>query len=234
MNNLDKITDRILDDARREAAGITDSADGTAADILEQARQRGEDIVSSSAVRDEKEAQAYLSRAASSADMKRREILLSTKVGLINRVYERAEQYLYELSDEDMCVFLAHLLADAAVEISRETERLEEMYNEGADRDDQLRAVFSPADREKLGALVIKAAKAFIKRCGPNIKINLSLSDETADIKGGFILRCGDIDTNCSISAVIEEVRKSTESRVAEILFADGGAKPADKETRAD
>ena len=45
------------------------------------------------------------------------------------------------------------------------------------------------------------------------------LSHEIARIKGGLILRCGAVETNCSYEMLFAEVRRQTEARVSRMLF---------------
>jgi hypothetical protein len=49
----------------------------------------------------------------------------------------------------------------------------------------------------------------------------LRLSSETAPIDGGLILRCGPVETNCSLSMLMAENRRETEAKVSRILFGD-------------
>ena len=42
---------------------------------------------------------------------------------------------------------------------------------------------------------------------------------ETADIPGGFIMRCGNIEVNCAADTLVMLRRASLSSQVAEILF---------------
>ena len=56
---------------------------------------------------------------------------------------------------------------------------------------------------------------------GDNHKIyNFALAD-TAEIDGGLILRCGPVETNCSLSMLLSENRRETEAKVSRILFAE-------------
>ena len=48
---------------------------------------------------------------------------------------------------------------------------------------------------------------------------NLRLSNENRDIAGGFILRRGAMEIDCSYAAIIEQMRYALEKDVAEMLF---------------
>lgn len=47
----------------------------------------------------------------------------------------------------------------------------------------------------------------------------LTLSDETVDISGGFILKYGDIDENCSFDGLFLAMRESLQDKIGQILF---------------
>ena len=47
----------------------------------------------------------------------------------------------------------------------------------------------------------------------------IKLSNDTANINGGLILRCGAVESNCSLSMLFAEARRTTEAKVNEALF---------------
>lgn len=219
MHNLDKILEKILSQAREEADELLGAARQECTEIQRESAARAQSIVEAAQARAERERSIAPQRANSTADMKRREILLAAKVGMLSRAFVEAENYLYALSKEDYCVFLAHLLADAAAEQIRTAQRLREMYGDEEVIDTDFQLVLNEKDRD-LGPLVIKAAKTFLKRESPELgKTDFTLAEDAAPIRGGLILRYGDIESNCSVEAVIGGMREHMESVVANILF---------------
>ena len=77
--------------------------------------------------------------------------------------------------------------------------------------------IFNSADREKLSERVLGRSSELLGKRGKDISV--SVAEETADIRGGLILRYGDIETNCSVKAVISSLRADTESEVVKVLF---------------
>ena len=63
------------------------------------------------------------------------------------------------------------------------------------------------------------ARKNTERRIGSERAAKLRLAPIPADIDGGLILRYGNTETNCSISALLEEMRRGLESRISAILF---------------
>ena len=57
------------------------------------------------------------------------------------------------------------------------------------------------------------------RQLGPGYKGNLHLSDEKADISGGFILRRGKVQINASTEVLIGNVREDLEIQIAGELF---------------
>ena len=50
-------------------------------------------------------------------------------------------------------------------------------------------------------------------------RASLTLSDKPADINGGFILKYGDIEENCSFDALIESSKETLQDKIGQILF---------------
>ena len=57
----------------------------------------------------------------------------------------------------------------------------------------------------------------------PEALAKLALAPEGAGvgIDGGLILRCGAVETNCTLSMLLAQNRRETEARVNQILFGD-------------
>ena len=168
-----------------------------------------------------KSAEQILSRAYSASAMTKRQILLSSRVKLISRAFEEAENVIYSLPEEKYTDVLSHLLADAAEERLLEIDRLTALYGdtESAEAAD-FEAVFNESDREKYGKAAIRGAKKYLAEKSPDWKkIAIRLSDSTAPVRGGVILRYGDLESNCSIAAMIESSKREAQAQVARILF---------------
>lgn len=235
MQNLDKITDKIMAEANDRAQQILLAADSEAERITDDARESAILILEKAKKRADREALASAERAYSSADMKQREIMLATKVGLINKVFKEAHKRLLELPEEEYCTFAAHLLADAATERIEAAKHLRKTYGDSEDCCVDFEVIFRAEDKETRAPVIIKTAKALMRKKSATLgRTPFAQSDECASIDGGLILRYGDIETNCSIDAVIADARERLEGRVAEILFAPENDKDRAEETADD
>ena len=221
MNNLDKIIDKIMLEAKGEADKILVAGTKVAADVMEEGENRASDTLARAKRKAERDSLATIERAYSTADMKKREIILGTKVGLIGKVFQEAEAKLTALDDRDYCIFAAHLLCDAVSERVETVEKLKSEYGDEEDYSLDFEAVFNAHDKESRGSEIVKTAKTFLKKISPELgKTQIRISEESANISGGLILRYGDIETNCSVEAVIAGARETLEPKVARVLFA--------------
>ncbi len=220
MNNLDKIIEKITAEAQGEADAIFAAAAAKAAQIMEEGENRAGDTVVRARKKAERDSLATVERAYSTADMKKREIILGTKIGLIGKAFEDAEKKLCELPDKEYCTFVGRLLADAVSERVETVDKLRREYGDEEEYSLDFEAIFCEKDKKRAPA-VIKAAKTFLKKISPELgETEIAISEEYADIAGGLILRYGDIETNCSVGSVLSDIREAMEPKVAEILFA--------------
>ena len=191
MNGLEKISERIRQDARAEQDAILSEA-GKRAEIVakgyaDQARQMTDDAYR----RRQDAGEAQLSRLRSGADMERRQMLLGAKQACIDEAFARAAQLLCRLPREEY----AALLARTARENGDGTEEI----------------ILSAADRDAVGDAVISAANAD--------GASFTLSDETREMGGGLILKRGPVEINCSFETQFRTMRQTQAAAVARILF---------------
>lgn len=66
--------------------------------------------------------------------------------------------------------------------------------------------ILSAADRARVGQQVAE-------------KAGLRLADETREMDGGLILRCGNVEYNCAFETKLRVLRESMAAEVAQILF---------------
>ena len=79
------------------------------------------------------------------------------------------------------------------------------------------RSILSVRDADRLGEEIVKAANAALQRAGR--RGELTLSQETRPIPGGFILAEGDVELNCAFDTLVRLQREKLEKEVAAILF---------------
>ena len=231
MNGIDKITQRIGADTQAEIdrilADAAVQAEAAADKFRTQAEAEDRDLLAKS----ERAAAEREERLVSAAQMEARKTLLTAKQEMVERAYQRALEKLRSLPQEQYVELLAALLVRAS-----STGREE--------------VVFSPEDREGAGkAAVARANELLAKEAAPELPLGdgvvanllnkvaagvsafaqgtamLAVSEETRDISGGFILKDGRIEVNCTFDALVRAEREQTAGEVAKLLFPEAGGR---------
>jgi V/A-type H+-transporting ATPase subunit E len=198
MNGIDKITAHIAEEAAAEARSILAEADVQCAKIHSDFIRSADEAYAKIISVGEAEAALLSARLDSAAQQEVKRNILAAKQTLVSLVFEKAAQFLASLPDERYVSWLVSL----AVESSR-TGREE--------------LLFSSSDRKRVGAQVCTTANNALQQAGRPSE--LTLSDRTADISGGFILNGGDVEVNCSVSALVSQRMDELTPGVAAILF---------------
>ncbi len=196
LTGLEKIIKEIRDEAAREADGVVEKAKAEAEELVAAAKAEA----------DAKSARVAQGAAAQVADiestrksaiaLQRRQRTLATKQQLLAETLDEALRRLYALEDEDYFNLLGRLAVAAA-----QPGEGELMLNE-KDRA-RLPADFSARLEKALG----DGKKLFI-------------SDKTRPIDGGFVLKYGDVEENCSFRAMFDARRDEFSDLVRDTLFA--------------
>lgn len=162
-------------------------------------------------------------RLLSAAQMEAKKLDLASRQKMIDAAFEGATQSLCNLEEKDYIALLARLAVKAS---STGTEAL----------------IFAQKDRAKIGKQVVMTAnEAIAQNVMPELpaalkgsklgtilgtaaaKLSgtaaLTLSEETRDIMGGFILSDGDVEVNCAFETLVRLQREALEGEVAAILF---------------
>jgi V/A-type H+-transporting ATPase subunit E len=177
---------------------ITAEAEASCAELEAKYAQTAQAEYQKVITNGEKAAEQRLERRASVMAIEAKKQLLTTKQEMVQAAFERAVQLLAELPDEQYTAFLAGLASDASrtgIEI----------------------LAFSARDAAKVGEAVKDAANASLRRAGK--AANLTVSPATRNIRGGVIVINGDIETNCSLDALVSMQRNALSGKVAETLF---------------
>ena len=221
MRGLSKITDKILDEARAEAAERLAAADAESAKIYAEYKQKAEQEAQAAEVSAKEEAAQILARTKSSEQTVRKNVIFKAQGEMIDRAFASAKDELCELPDDQKLELLAGLLLAAlSAEYEAEQSRAD-VY--GEDEDEGVRyyeIMLNAKDRERIGDALIKQFKRKIvgKDLG-DMPSRVSLSKNTANIEGGLIIKVGDVEINCSIETIVSRLRPTLEAKVAKILF---------------
>lgn len=219
MTGLEKVTGKIIADAEADARATLAAAqaDCEAADAAAAAKTEADcDGLRESAGR---EGESLIRRAKSAAEMARRDVLLETRSGLVEEAYRQAEKEIRDLPVDKYAALLTGMLKAALRRQLEDEQESMRLYGENI-APAAYEILLNARDRKTYGQQLLDAVNA-----GSFAKIGLTrqgavkLPNETADITGGLILRCGEVEINCSLRMMFDEVRRRTEGRVSGILF---------------
>lgn len=198
MTGAEKITARILDEARQQARANVERAEKEAADIIHDAHKEAEVKRSSIIEKAKGEAAEHKKRLISVAELEARKQKLQAKQEMIEEAFAKTLERLNSLSAAKYEGIIADMILDS---VSTGNEEV----------------ILSSRDRSRLSP---EFAAGINKRlAGRGIKGNITISDETRDINGGFILKTGDIEVNNSFEAIIKMQRDELEEKIVKILF---------------
>ncbi|MBR2879336.1 MAG: hypothetical protein IKC02_01545 [Oscillospiraceae bacterium] len=198
MNGIEKITARLIRDAQAEVDVINAEADAQCAAILAEYEAKAAEAYEKRIAKGKADCATRAERMAATADMEQRKALLAFKQALVSDAFEKAAEAVATLPREKYIEFFASLAADAAISGK---EKL----------------LFSESDKADTGAEIVSAANALLSAKGKTAEI--SLAEETVEVSGGFIMRSGNIEVNCTAETLVQLTRSSLSSQVAEILF---------------
>lgn len=198
MKGTEKIIAHIRADGDAEAKKIIDAASKQAeekrAESFKAALSEYEKLMQAGNA----ECEDILSGSRRIAEMEAKKSVLSVKQEMISAAFDAAREEIVNMPRDKYTQFLARMAAEAAV------SGMEEI-------------VLNARDKAEVGKAVCKAANELLSAKGTPGK--LSVSEDTADISGGVIVRFGGIETNCSIDALIRQRRSGLSTEVAAALF---------------
>ena len=193
MNGIETIIQRLNSDAKAETDALLDKARQDAAAVTARCQAQADKETTDLAARNQRTAAEREERLVSAAQMEARKTILAAKQAVMEEVYAKALEKLRGLPQDRAVEVLASLLNEAVPQGKGEV-------------------LFSAQDRETVGRAAVDAANA--QNGG-----QLTLSDETAGIPGGFILRNGSIEVNCAYDTLIRLQKTETAGQVARQLF---------------
>ncbi len=196
MTGLEKMLSRIREEAAQARDEKLAAAKAQADEILAAAQREAEESCRRIAERTDAREKDLLSRADSAAELTRRKTLLAAKQEIIGSVTEKAYRSILDLSDEEYFSSMAKLAKKHAQNGSGV------MFFSAKD------LARLPADFEAQLSLALEGSGK-----------SLTVSRETRNIDGGFILAYGSIEENCSLRALFDTDKEAIQDEIGRILF---------------
>ncbi len=198
MKGTEKIIAHIRADGDAEAKKIIDAASKQAEEKRAESFKAALSEYKKLMQAGNAECEDILSGSRRIAEMEAKKSVLSVKQEMISAAFDAAREEIVNMPRDKYTQFLARMAAEAAA------SGMEEI-------------VLNARDKAEVGKSVCKAANELLSAKGTPGK--LTVSEDTADISGGVIVRFGGIETNCSIDALIRQRRSGLSTEVAAALF---------------
>lgn len=197
MTGLEKIIKAIEAEAHSSANRILTEAKEEADKILSLAKEEAKQAVANIAEKPVSEVKAIINRAESGARLIKRQMILDAKQQMINDIILIAKEKLTSLPDTDYFDTILQILKKHAHKMPGVIK-------------------FSQADLERLPKQFEKSINTAIKGIE---NASLTISQDSAQLDGGFILVYGDIEENCSFDALLDEAKEELQDKVNAFLF---------------
>jgi V/A-type H+-transporting ATPase subunit E len=194
-NAIENITLEIIADAKAEADQIIEAAKAKAGEITALARESAQSELTR--IMTDTDRRLSIQRAAADSERKllKRQAVLRARQSALNTALDNAKRALSHLPDNEyfaLCIKLAVIYAQSG---------------EGE-------LIFNSRDKDRMP----DSFPNLLKLALPIDKL-LRVSDDTAKIDGGFVLRYGKMEENCSFSAIFREKRDVFIDLIREPLF---------------
>ena len=212
MTGVSKITDKILAESRDDAAATLAAAKTRTDEISRAALTRAAELRAKVDENARREAAEIVSRAKSREAMIRRNTVLKAQSDMIDEIFAAAKHELCSLSDEEYLALMSSLVQRVLGQLAEDEKTNRELYGEeDPDADCPYEIFLNVRDRDRCGRELLSVAQRVSDRA--------ILSEQTVAIGGGFCLRHGRMEMNCSLETLVEQVRPSLEAKINHTLF---------------
>lgn len=191
MIGLENMIARLNAENEAECAAIVETARQRAQRIIDETNAAGNAAIAAAEKEARRQAEGVRTRAEAMAALDERRSLLEARVSLISEVLDGAKARLHDLPDEAYFKMLRELIARSR-------------------RPGQGVLRLSRRDLDRL-------PQGFAAALGEGIR----LDPAPAPILDGFILAYGDIELNCTLSALFAAADEDLKAKAAALLFGD-------------
>lgn len=196
MTGLDKMINQILDEANSSANDTLEKARQTSQEIIDTAKVEADKLEKEISGKSEADIANFKDRMVSSNDLKRRTAILTAKQEVIADVLAKAYESIMSKGDAEYYDIIRKMLKEFA-------------HAEAGV------VYFSAKDAGRLPSGFEKEAEEIAAKKGGS----LTVSKETRNIDGGFVLAYGGIEENCSIKALFDSKKDELQDKVQRLLF---------------
>lgn len=191
--SIEKITSKIISDAETEAKVTLDGTKQKCEAILAEAGVKAAQIIKDAEENGCADKEKLINRRKSVADIDGRKLILNEKQKYIAECFEKTIDKITSMDKDEYVDFLVRIVKNTGV-------------TEGE-------LILNEKDKAAIG-------NALVEKVGAEIAgSKITLSEETRNIKGGFILKNGTVYMNGTLEALIDEAKEKLIGEVAGQLF---------------
>ena len=187
--SVEKITSKILDDAREHAEDLLVRAGDEKQKLLAHVRAEAQRSAKEMLLAAEKNAETSLRKAQSLADLEGKKEILKAKQDCIHQVYRLSLERIAGMEEEQYFALLKEMLQKIDFQKSDVIE-------------------FNQRDKKRFRT----GKKAWQD-------LSLSVSEKTGNFEAGFLLHMGDVSVNSTFDEILKTVLEEHKKEIAEILF---------------
>lgn len=198
MSNIGNLTSKILKDAEERKENILAKANEEKAAILEKKNNEAKSLEAKMIEKAKSEAVTSKERVLSGAELKARNEKLKAKQAVIQEVFNKSIEELCNLGEEQYVTFVK-----------------DSILNIGVAGDEKL--ILNENGKKIITEAVLSEINKGLVANGK--KGNITLSQETRNFKGGFILEKDGIEINSTFESLVISSKDELEFNVAKELF---------------
>lgn len=191
--SIEKITSKIMDEAKAERQQVLAEAEARRDAVLTEANEKAQALLRSEEERGLSEKEKVISRRKSVADIDCRKVILQEKQDLIGQCFEEVTQAITDMEEASYIKLL--------VALGKATGQKEGTL------------LFNAKEKAAIGQ---KVAETLSKETGGVFTV----AEEERPVRGGYLLRTGNVYINNTIEALVEERKDDLGSEIAAMLFA--------------
>ncbi|MBQ1228805.1 MAG: V-type ATP synthase subunit E [Firmicutes bacterium] len=194
MKGIEKITARIAADAQQEIAAVKEAAASRIADIRAGYEKKAEEAYEEQLRAGLRDAEQYASRIERTAQLESKKEVLALRQEMVSEAFRLAEAKIAAMDEQQYISYLARKACETGFK-------------------GEAQMIMSEKDKAAVGQKVADAVNAACSEA------KLTLADETKEMLGGFILRQGNVEMNCTVDIILELIRGEAAAEVAKVLF---------------
>ncbi len=195
LNDISVLIDKILEEAKGFSEQIKKTAETEAQNTLARYKDQAQAEAAKITDTAQAQAEAIARRAQSQGGIEERNLILTARRSLIDSTFAKAYDRLCALPEAEKIDFLVRLATASQTAADAQM-------------------VFNKADAA-LGQKVVEQVNKANQAKG----IKLTLDPQAGNFGGGFILREGSVETNCTFEVLVKNIQPRLEAEIAALLL---------------